>query len=193
MTEETKRKPGQILREARRKDSDRRRSKVFHTVDTMRRDGTPITFASVARTAGVPNWLVYADGVREYIENARNAQADKTVRDQRVGRIASDASLRTDLELARHDNRRMRDEVDRLKQAQREHLGNQLEIVSTESLRRRIDELTEANNRYRSENVRLATELDEIRARLAVAEEDLAATRTSLRRMIRDHTSEIAA
>ena len=57
----------------------------------------PITFASVARTAGVSNWLVYADGVREYIENARNAQEDQIVRDERVGRIASDASLRTDL------------------------------------------------------------------------------------------------
>ena len=86
----------------------------------------------------------------------------------------------------------MREEVDRLKKALREHLGNQLEVVSTESLRRRIDELTEANNRYRGENVRLATQLDEIRAQLAVAEEDLAAARTSLRRMIRDHSSEIA-
>ena len=74
---------------------------MFRTVDTMRRDGSLITFASVARTAGVSHWLVYADGVREYIENARNAQADQPARDQRVGRIASDASLRTDLDLAR--------------------------------------------------------------------------------------------
>ena len=55
MTDEAKREPAQVLREARQKDSDRKRSKVFKTVDTMRRAGTPITFASVARTAGVSN------------------------------------------------------------------------------------------------------------------------------------------
>jgi hypothetical protein len=188
----TKRTPSQVLRESRRRDSDRKRSNVFRTVDKMQCDGIPITFAAVARAAGVSNWLVYADGVREYVEKAKTAAAEAPAHTERVGLLASDASLRTDLELARQDNRRMREEVDRLKKAMREHLGNQLEVVSTESLRRRIDELTEANTRYRSENVLLTTELDEVRAQLAVAENDLAATRTSLRRMIRDHTSEIA-
>lgn len=101
MSEAAKRTPGQVLREARRKDSDRKRSTVFRTVDTMLRDGIPITFASVARTAGVSNWRVYADGVREYIEKARKEQVDEPARGECVGRIASDISLRTDLELAR--------------------------------------------------------------------------------------------
>lgn len=57
MTESTRRKPGQVLREARQKDSDRKRSKVFHTVDNMRRDGTPITFrAVVTRVEGSNRW-----------------------------------------------------------------------------------------------------------------------------------------
>jgi hypothetical protein len=192
MTESTKRKPGQVLREARQKDSDRKRSKVFHTVDNMRRDDTPITFASVARTAGVSNWLVYAEGVREYIENARNAQADQPMRDKRVGRIASDASIRTDLELLREQNRRLREEVARLKQALRGQLGDQLEAQSNETLRQRTDQLVDANNRYQAENSQLRAELSQARDELHTTQDDLLAARTSIRRMIREQTLEIA-
>ena len=192
MTQAVKRTPADVLREARRRDSDRKRDQVFRTVDAMKRDGTPITFAAVARTAKVSQWLVYAEGVREYIETARSAQAAVPAQAKRASRSASEASLRTDLELAKQDNRRLRSELDRVKKVLRERLGTQLEATSVETLRRRIDELIAANNRYRSENIRLATELDEIRSQLRTAEDDLAATQTSLRRMIRNQTSEIA-
>jgi chromosome segregation ATPase len=120
--------------------------------------------------------------VREYISTAREAQATEPPRSRRTGRTASEASLRTDLEPAKQHNRRLRGEVDRLKGALREQLGTQLEAASTASLRQRIDELIEANNRYRSENMRLATELDEVRAQLRIVEDDLVATRASIRR-----------
>jgi hypothetical protein len=187
-----KRTPADVLRQARRRDSDRKRDQVFRTVDAMKRDGTPITFASVARAAKVSQWLVYADGVRDYIETARSTQAAEPAKAKRAGRSASEASLRTDLELAMQDNRRLRVELERLKNALRERLGTQLEAVSIESQRRRIDELVAVNERYRSENTRLATELDEARTQLLTAEDNLAATRASLRRMIRHQTSEIA-
>ena len=155
----------------------------------MKRDGTPITFAAVAKVAKVSQWLVYADGVREYIEAARSAQAAEPAQAKRGGRSASEASLRTDLQLAKQDNRRLRGEVDRLKKALRERLGTQLEASSVESLKRRVDELLAANDRYRSENSRLAAELDDAHTQLRAAEEDLAASRTSLRRMIRESSS----
>jgi regulator of replication initiation timing len=192
VTQAMKRTPADVLRQARRRDSDRKRDQVFRTVDAMKRDGTPITFASVARAAKVSQWLVYADGVRDYIETARSTQAAEPAKAKRAGRSASEASLRTDLELAMQDNRRLRVELDRLKNALRERLGTQLEAVSVESQRRRIEELVAANERYRSENTRLATELDEARNQLLTAEDNLAATRASLRRMIRHQTSEIA-
>lgn len=182
------RKPGDVLREARRKQSDRKRSQVFRTVDAMKRDGTDITFAAVARAAGVSNWLVYADGVRQYIEEAREAQAAQPVR---TGRTASDISLRTDLELARKDNRALRSDVARLKQVLRERLGEQLESASMATLRERIDTLTAANNRYRDENVQLHAELAQLRDRLQTSEDDLAAARTSVRRLIRERTDDI--
>jgi hypothetical protein len=188
MTQAAKRTPADVLREARRRDSDRKRDQVFRAVEALKRDGTPITFAAVARAANVSQWLVYADGVRECIEAARSAEPAEPAQAKRAGRTASEASLRTDLELAKQDNRRLREELDRHKKALRERLGSQLEAEPAESLRRRIDELAAANGRYRSENTRLATELDEART----AEDNLAATRASLRRMIRHQTSEIA-
>jgi hypothetical protein len=191
MTHAVKRTPADVLREARRRDSNRKRDRVFRTVNTMKRDGTPISFAAVARTAKVSHWLVYADGVREYIETARCAQAAEPAKAMPPGRSASEASLRTDLELTKQDNRRLRGEVDRLKKALRERLGAQLEAESAESLRRRIDELITANDRYRSENSRLTTELNEMRQRLRMTEDELGAARTSLRRMIRERSAQI--
>jgi len=61
----------------------------------------------VARTAKVSQWLVYADGVREYITAAREAQATEPARTERIGRKASEASIRTDLELARQDTKHL--------------------------------------------------------------------------------------
>ena len=191
MTQAVKRTPGDVLREARRRDSDRKRDRVFRTVDAMKRDGTPISFAAVARSAKVSHWLVYAGGVREYIETARSAQAAEPAQPKRPAQSATEASLRTDLELAKHDNRRLRGEADRLTKALRERLGAQLEAESPESLRRRIDELITANDRYRSENSRLATELNNTRQRLRMTEDDLGTARTSLRRMIRERSAQI--
>lgn len=189
MTKDIKRKPADVLREARRRDSDRKRDQVFRAVDAMKRDGTPITFAAVARSAKVSQWLVYADGVREYIATARDAQAAEPTAARCTGHTASEASLRTDLELTKQDNRRLRTEIDRLKTALRERLGAQIEGASAESLRRRIDELTETTNRYRGENAQLTTDLEHVRGQLSVAESDLAATRTSLRRMMKTQSA----
>jgi regulator of replication initiation timing len=194
VTQAVKRTPADVLREARRRDSHRKRNRVFRTVDAMKRDGTPISFAAVARTAKVSQWLVYADGVREYreyIETARSVQATEPAQAKRPGRSASEASLRTDLQLTKQDNRRLRGEADRLKKALRERLGAQLEAESAESLRRRIDELITANDRYRSENSRLTTELNDTRQRLRMTEDELGAARTSLRRMIRERSAQI--
>jgi methyl-accepting chemotaxis protein len=191
MTQPAKRTPADVLREARRTDSERKRNNVFRTVDRMKREGVDITFAAVARTAQVSNWLVYADGVREYIEAARKAQTTAPARAQQRGRTATEASLRSDLELARQDNRALRGEVARLKQVLRERLGEQLDATSSETLRQRVDHLTEANNRYREENLQLRAELAQSHDQLRAAEDDLAAARDSVRRMIKEHSQHL--
>ena len=191
MTQPAKRTPADVLREARRTDSERKRKNVFRTVDQMKRDGVDITFAAVARTAKVSSWLVYADGVREYIEAARKAQATAPAEAQQVGRTASEASLRTDLELARQDNRALRGELARLKHILRERLGEQLDATSSETLRQRVDHLTEAIDRYRNEILQLRAELAQVRDQLGTAEDDVTAARESLRRMIREQQAGI--
>jgi chromosome segregation ATPase len=188
----TKRTPTDVLREARRNESNRKRNAVFRTVDSMRCDDVEITFAAVARTAKVSQWLVYAEGVREYIVAAREAQATEPACKERVGRAASDSSLRTDLELARQDNKALRAEAARLKTVLRERLGERLESESSQSLRRRVDELVEANSRLHRQNLELSTQLEAARGELASTEDDLAATRTSLRQMIRSQSAELA-
>lgn len=187
-----KRIPADVLRESRRRDSTDKRTRVFRAVDQMKRDGVDITFAAVARTAKVSNWLVYADGVRDYITGAREHQAAEPARAKRSGRLATDASLRTDLELARQDNRSLRQEIARLKTLLRERIGEQLEAESSHSLRQRIDELTDANVRYQNENLTLTSSNEDLTTQLRTREADLTATRTSLRRMIREQTSEIS-
>ena len=179
MTQAQPRKPADVLREARSKDSQRKRKQVFRAVDEMRKNGTEITFAAVARQARVSQWLVYAEGVRDYIEAARQAQETSPAHSRRVGRIATEASLRTDLALAQEDNKRLRREVERLKNLLRESLGTELEAISSQSLRQRVDELTEASQRYRTENIKLTAELQESRTQLRTAEDELAAARTT--------------
>ena len=47
------------------------------------------------RIAKVSNWLVYADGVRDYITAAREHQAAEPARAKRSGQLATAVSLRT--------------------------------------------------------------------------------------------------
>ncbi|RSM64907.1 hypothetical protein DMB66_18405 [Actinoplanes sp. ATCC 53533] len=147
--------------------------------------GEPVTFAAVAKQAGVSNWLVYAVGVREHIAAARQQQAGAPARAKAAGVTASQASLRTELELSRADNKRIRAERDTLKEAMRRQLGRQLDQIGAADLITRINELTAQAERVEGENAQLRTENDALKGRLVLADDDLIAARTSLRQMIR--------
>jgi hypothetical protein len=84
---------------------------------------------------------------------------------KRIACTPSAASQRTDLELARQDNDIARRDA-RLKTLLRERLCEQLEAESTQSLRHRVDELSEVNSRIHSENIHLSDEVIARRARL---------------------------
>jgi hypothetical protein len=91
-----KRTPVDALREARRRDSLAKRTRVLAIVDEMKSQDERITFLGVARAAGVSSWLVYAAGVREHIEAAREDQAARMARKQHSGATASSASPTAD-------------------------------------------------------------------------------------------------
>jgi predicted nuclease with TOPRIM domain len=149
-------------------------------------DREPVTFAAVARAANVSTWLVYANGVREHIDAARQRQATQPTHDHRAGLSASAASLRTDLELARHEITGLRAERDKLRGNLQKQLGRQLDALTHRELVDRIDELTRDNQRLNDLNRQLTTDNQQLAQQATDLKDDLTAARTSLRRMIRD-------
>jgi chromosome segregation ATPase len=178
----TKRTPTQVLRAARQQDSHDKRTRVIATVQDMLRHGDAITFAAVARRARVSTWLVYAPGMREYVEDARRRQAQRPSRERPS---PSTSSLRTDLELARQTIRELRAERDHLKETLRLHLGQQLDQVHSRDLNQRIEQLDRENRQLNSKIAHSAADNDRLTRNITELEDDLAAARTSLRRMIR--------
>jgi hypothetical protein len=185
-----KRRPADVLVEARKRDSVAKRAKVLAAVDDMKATGEPITFLGVARAAGVSNWLVYAAGMREHIEAARRGQLGAQRRERRCGASASAASLIVDLELVRAELRRVRDERDRLKAKVQRNLGQQVAQSGSTELEKRIRELGEELQRRDAAISRAQAERDELQTQLNEAEDTVAALRRSLRQMMRDHGAE---
>ncbi|MFJ3218266.1 DUF6262 family protein [Kitasatospora sp. NPDC086801] len=179
------RKPAQVLLEARQKASQEKRAKVLAVVDELKANGGPITFLAVARAAGVSNWLVYADGVREHIEAARKSQAGNRGRERKEGAVASSASLATDLELARGQLRAVTEERDRLKAAVQRNLGVQVNAVQAKDLVARVQELTEANQLLASQLAAAEVERQRLERELAETQDDMISARAALGKMMR--------
>lgn len=173
------------LAEARRRHSLDKRARVLTVLGTLEKQGQPLTFAAVARAARVSTWLTYAPGVREHIEAAQLRQAHSTPTSA-TGSPPSLLSLRTELESARREIKALRAERDRLQAALRHQLGQQLDAMHTPDSATRADELTAVNQDLTRQLQRASSENATSNARITALEEDLAAARTSLRRMIRD-------
>ncbi|MCA1221806.1 DUF6262 family protein [Streptomyces sp. 8L] len=182
----TGRTPGDVLREARRRDSQTKRGKVLAALDEMKDSGTAVTFLGVARAAGVSNWLVYADGVREHIEAAMKGQAKSARRRREAGTGASAASLATDLELLRAENKALREERDGLKRAVRRGLGAALDQEGAKSAAQRIDQLQAELQKVQDELAAARTENTALKRQLADAAEEVIAVREAGRQMFKD-------
>ncbi|MFF0794469.1 DUF6262 family protein [Streptomyces spiralis] len=178
-----------MLREARRKDSRDKRARVLHTLDDLLTRCEPVTFTAVAKAAGVSTWLVYAPGVREHVETARTQQARTAAGGGESLPPGSAMSTRTDLEVLRTDNQRLRGQVSELKEALQRQLGRQLDQLQATDLTDRIGELTAQNQELHSQLTQLQHEKQELERRLAETNDDLVAARASLRRMIRIENS----
>ncbi len=180
------RTPAEVLAVARRADSLRKRQAVLDALQSMLSEGERITFKGVARKANVSTWLVYAEGVREHIESTIQKQQHDPAIARSDGRQASSASLKSDLAMAREEINSLRDERDRLREAVRGQLGQQLDQVSNRHLIDRITELTEECRRLEQAEGNARAETHTLRAQVTALETDLLAARTSLRRMIRE-------
>ncbi|MGW1506930.1 DUF6262 family protein [Streptomyces mirabilis] len=185
-SEKPSRTPAEVLKAARQRDSADKRGRVLKAVQDMLRDNRRITFAAVAREADVSSWLVYAPGLRERIDQARTRQAAQGHQDQQSGRKVSTASEQTDLLLARQEIKRLRTENGHLRQQALVHLGQQVDQLGNHDLVDRINELAEENLRLSTAERQATAENTQLRQQITELEDDLAAARTSLRRMIRE-------
>ena len=168
---------------ARQRDSDTKRARVLATLERMLAAGAPISFAAVARQANVSTWLVYAVGMREAITDARSQQHTQALAEPAPD--PGERGLRTDLALARAEITRLRAERDQHHQQIRLALGSRLDDIAKADLVARVDELTRHNTELATATTHLRADNQALQARITELEDDLAAARTSLRRMIR--------
>jgi len=178
------------LRAARAKDSTDKRHRARAAIHTLETAGTPITAAAVARTAGVSTWLIYTDGLREHLDAARHRQAQAADGPPRRTNPQdpappTPAGLRTDLALARAEIRRLREDNDKLRQRLRLQLGAEIDGPDPAQLVTRVAKLESQTRQLLAERDAHATEAHQAQRRVAELEDDLTATRESLRRAIR--------
>ncbi|MGP3979581.1 DUF6262 family protein [Streptomyces sp. KR80] len=172
------------MKAARKRDSEEKRAHVLDALARMQRDGMKITFSSVAKAAGVSTWLVYAAGVREHVEAARQDQIDHGIETPPAARVSPD-SLMTDLALARQQIKELREERDKLRDRLRLQLGAELEQHDNSGLIETIDQLSRERDDLSHQLTQAKADNQALREHVAELEDDLAASRQSLRKMIR--------
>ncbi|MDG9705966.1 DUF6262 family protein [Streptomyces sp. DH37] len=177
------------LKAARERDSQDKRRRVLEVLESLQRSGTRITFARVAKEAGVSNWLAYSPGLREPIEAARRHQEEHGI-EACVDAVppqsrVSNASLKTDLALAQQQIKELREERDRLRERLRLQLGAELDRTGSSALTARVDELSRENTALIREIQQTQADNRALRATIENLEDDLTAARQSLRKMMR--------
>jgi len=180
----------QAMLTARAKDSHDKRQRTLAAIQALEAAGTPVTATAVATAARVSTWLVYADGVREHLEAARRRQAEhgnvpRPAAPPGRGEPVTQASLRTDLAVARDEIRRLRAERDQLRTRLRLQLGAEIEGPDRAELIARVASLETASRQLAAERDARATEASHAQRRICELEDELTAARESLRRAIR--------
>ena len=175
---------------ARAKASHDKRHRVLTAVQALEAAGTPVTPAAVATAAGVSAWLVYADGVREHVQAARQRQTERGHAPEPAppparGEPVTQASLRADLAVARNEIRRLRAESDKLRGRLRLHLGAEIDGPDRADLIARLAALEAASRQFAAERDARAAEASHAQRRVRELEDELTAARESLRRAIR--------
>jgi hypothetical protein len=178
----------QAMLAARAKASQGKRQRALAAIHALEAAGTPVTATAVATAAGVSIWLAYADGIREHVQAARSRQAGHEPRPAAPPDRAepvTQASLRTDLAVAREEIRRLRAERDKLRARLRLQLGAEIEGPDKTELIARVATLEAATRQLAAERDARAAEASHAQRQARELEDDLTAARESLRRAIR--------
>ena len=180
----------QAMLTARANASHDKRQRALAAIQALEAAGIPVTATAVATAAGVSTWLAYADGVREHVEAARRRQAEHghapgPAAPPARGEPVTQASLRTDLAVARDEIRRLRAERDKLRARLRLQLGAEIEGPGRAELIARVASLEAASRQLAAERDARAAEASHAQRRIRELEDELTAAREGLRRVIR--------
>lgn len=138
---------------ARQRASRDKRAHTLHTLDRLQQSGARISFAAVAREAGVSTWLVYNNPeLKQAITDAMKQLARHDDPPPSAASPTSQASLRTDLELARHEIAALRRSERKLRERFQRTLGAEIEQIDRSELAARIDDLETVVAKLRCEN-----------------------------------------
>lgn len=132
------------LHDAKRADSRRKHDRAIATVKRLLDSGSRVSFARVAREANVSTWLVYnSTELKTAIQNAIDQQNADGLKQApaRPATAASNASLMTDLALARAEIKSLKQERDALRKRIERVLGDEIREVDRGQLVERITEL----------------------------------------------------
>jgi chromosome segregation ATPase len=146
----------QALHEAKRADSRRKHDRAAATDTRLLSSGSRVSFARVAREANVSTWLVYnSTELKTAIQDAIDQQnADGlTPAPARPATAASNASLMTDLALARAEIKSVKQERDTLRKRIERVLGDEIREVDRSQL---VDRITELEQLLRTAHADLA-------------------------------------
>jgi len=172
---------------ARQKASRDKKTHTLHTLERLQRSGARISFAAVAREAGVSTWLVYnSSELKQAITDAMKQPARHDDPSPSSASPTSPASLRTDLELARHEIAALRRSERTLRARLQRTLGAEIEQIDRSELVARIADLETLVANLRTENTGLAEANTRLTDLVAQQRDDLDTANTLLRRYMKE-------
>ena len=173
------------LARARRRDSRAKRARAAEALRAMLETGEAVTFAGLARRAGVSVSLLYADKdlaakVAEARDRQRQAGSDRAWR-LPARSLVTEQSLRTDLSNAREQVRQLQEDAVLLRQRLARTLGTEADIARGRATAPLLDQLEDRAAELEGDNARLRRRVSELETEVLEANDSLESARVANR------------
>jgi len=173
------------LTRARRRDSQAKRARADEALRAMLAAGEVVTFAGLARRAGVSVSLLYADKdlaakVAEARDRQRQAGSDRAWR-LPARSLVTEQSLRVELANAKEQVRQMHEESALLRQRLARSLGTDADIARGRAIAPLLDQLEDRAGELDAVNAGLRRQVAQLEADLREAVDSLDAARVANR------------
>lgn len=173
------------LARARRRDSQAKRARANDALRVMLETGEAVTFAGLARRAGVSVSLLYADkDLAAKVADARDRQRQAgTHRAWRLPArsLVTEQSLRVELANAKEQLRQLHSEASLLRQRLARSLGTEADIARGRATAPLLDQLEDRASQLEADNAGLRRRVAELDAELRETIDSLGAARVANR------------